>query len=47
MYRAFGFVDVPPFDGSEAASSGLDPFTIVMELGLDVEDDDPADGATS
>lgn len=34
MYRAFGFVDVPRFDGSEAADSGLDPFTVFLELDL-------------
>ena len=37
MYRAFGFVEVPRFDGSEAATAALDPFTIFMELDLDVE----------
>jgi GNAT superfamily N-acetyltransferase len=37
MYRAFGFVEVPRFDGSEAATAALDPFAIFMELDLDVE----------
>ncbi|HEY9349663.1 MAG TPA: GNAT family N-acetyltransferase [Acidothermales bacterium] len=40
MYRAFGFVEVPRFDGSEVANTVLEPFTIFMELDLDV---DPAD----
>ena len=34
MYRAFGFVEVPRFDGSEAANTALDPFTIAFELDL-------------
>ena len=34
MYRAFGFVDVARFDGSEAADTVLDPLTIAMELDL-------------
>jgi GNAT superfamily N-acetyltransferase len=33
MYRAFGFVEVPRFDGSETANTALEPFTIFMELG--------------
>jgi GNAT superfamily N-acetyltransferase len=34
MYRAFGFVEVAKFEGSEAATAALDPFTIFMELEL-------------
>src|SRR5690606_16042329 len=34
MYRASGFVDRPPFDGSEVAGTPLDPHTIFMELRL-------------
>ena len=34
IYRSFGFVEVPMFDGSEAAGTGLDPLTIFMELDL-------------
>jgi GNAT superfamily N-acetyltransferase len=30
MYRAFGFVDVARFDGSETASTPLDPLTIAL-----------------
>jgi hypothetical protein len=40
MYRAFGFVEVPTFDGSEVANTVLEPLAIFMELDLDV---DPAD----
>jgi ribosomal protein S18 acetylase RimI-like enzyme len=41
MYRAFGFVEVPRFDGSEVANTVLEPFTIFMELDLDVDPADP------
>jgi ribosomal protein S18 acetylase RimI-like enzyme len=34
MYRAFDFVEVGRFDGSEAATAELEPFTIFMELEL-------------
>ena len=34
MYRAFGFVEVGRFDGSEAANTVLDPLTIAMQLDL-------------
>jgi GNAT superfamily N-acetyltransferase len=34
MYRAFGFVETPMFDESETAKSGLEPFTVFMELDL-------------
>lgn len=34
MYRAFGFVEVATFDGSETAGTGLEPLTIFMELDL-------------
>jgi hypothetical protein len=34
LYRAFDFVEVARFDGSEAATAALDPFTIYMELDL-------------
>jgi GNAT superfamily N-acetyltransferase len=34
MYRAFGFVEVGHFEGSEAANTVLEPFTIAMELDL-------------
>jgi len=34
MYRAFGFVEVGRFDGSEAANTELEPLTIFMELEL-------------
>jgi GNAT superfamily N-acetyltransferase len=38
LYRAFGFVDVPKFDGSEVANTELDPLTIALELDLAVGD---------
>jgi GNAT superfamily N-acetyltransferase len=34
MYRAFDFVEVARFDGSEAADTVFDPLTIAMELDL-------------
>jgi len=34
MYRAFGFVEVQAFDGSEAANTVLEPLTIFMALDL-------------
>jgi GNAT superfamily N-acetyltransferase len=34
MYRAFGFVDVAKFDGSEAVGTPAEPITIFMELDL-------------
>jgi GNAT superfamily N-acetyltransferase len=34
LYRALGFVDVPPFDGSEAAGTVVEPLTIFMALDL-------------
>jgi GNAT superfamily N-acetyltransferase len=34
MYRAFDFVEVVRFNGSEAANTVLDPLTIAMELDL-------------
>jgi ribosomal protein S18 acetylase RimI-like enzyme len=34
MYRAFGFVEVRAFDGSEAANTLLEPLTIFMALNL-------------
>jgi GNAT superfamily N-acetyltransferase len=34
MYRAFGFVEVAMFEGSEAATAAVDQFTIFMELDL-------------
>jgi hypothetical protein len=34
MYRAFGFVEVQAFDGSEAANTVLEPLTIFMALNL-------------
>ena len=34
MYRAFDFVEVARFDGSEAANTVLEPLTIFMELDL-------------
>ncbi len=34
MYRAFDFVEVARFDGSEAANTVLDPLTIAFELDL-------------
>jgi GNAT superfamily N-acetyltransferase len=34
MYRAFGFVEVQPFDGSEAENTVLEPLTIFMALNL-------------
>lgn len=40
MYRAFGFVDVARFDGSETASTALEPLTTFMELDLHA---DPTD----
>jgi GNAT superfamily N-acetyltransferase len=36
MYRAAGFVETPPFDGSETADSPLAPLTMFMELDLGV-----------
>jgi GNAT superfamily N-acetyltransferase len=45
MYRAFGFVEVPRFDGSEVANTVLEPCTIFMELDLDPAD--PPEGATA
>jgi ribosomal protein S18 acetylase RimI-like enzyme len=38
MYRAFGFVEVARFDGSEAANTVFDPLTISMELDLADQD---------
>ena len=35
MYRDFGFVETPGFDGSEVANTVLDQLTIFMELDLD------------
>jgi GNAT superfamily N-acetyltransferase len=37
MYRAFDFVEVAKFDGSEAANTVFDPITIFMELDLVAE----------
>jgi hypothetical protein len=37
MCHAVGFVEVPRFDGSEVANTVLEPFTIFMELDLDVD----------
>jgi L-amino acid N-acyltransferase YncA len=37
MYRAFGFVEVARFDGSETTNTVLDPLTIAMELDLSAE----------
>ena len=37
MYRSFGFVETPPFDGSEVAGTGLESLTIFMELDLEVD----------
>jgi hypothetical protein len=34
MYRAFGFVEVAMFEGSEIANTVLEPLTIAMELDL-------------
>jgi GNAT superfamily N-acetyltransferase len=34
MYRAFGFVEVAMFDGSETADTVLEPLTIAMEFDL-------------
>jgi ribosomal protein S18 acetylase RimI-like enzyme len=34
MYRAFDFVEIGRFEGSEAASAALEPHTIFMELEL-------------
>jgi hypothetical protein len=34
LYRAFDFVDVARFAGSEAANTVFDPLTISMELDL-------------
>jgi len=34
LYRSLGFRDTPAFPGSEAALSGLDPFTVYMALDL-------------
>jgi GNAT superfamily N-acetyltransferase len=34
MYRAFGFVEVEAFDGSEAANTVLEPLTIFVALDL-------------
>ncbi|MET1053506.1 MAG: GNAT family N-acetyltransferase [Mycetocola sp.] len=34
IYRAFGFVEVARFDGSETTNTVLDPLTIAMELDL-------------
>jgi GNAT superfamily N-acetyltransferase len=35
LYRAFAFVDVAPFDGSETASTVFEPLTIFLQLDLD------------
>ncbi|MEU5879527.1 GNAT family N-acetyltransferase [Spirillospora sp. NPDC047279] len=35
LYRSLGFRDRPIFDDSEASLSGLEPFTIFMDLRLD------------
>jgi hypothetical protein len=35
MYRAFGFVEAPKFDGSETANTVLDPITTFMTLDLE------------
>jgi GNAT superfamily N-acetyltransferase len=35
MYRDFGFVETPGFDGAEVANTVLDPLTIFMELDLE------------
>jgi GNAT superfamily N-acetyltransferase len=34
LYRSFGFVDIPVFDGAESAMSGLEGVTVFMELEL-------------
>jgi ribosomal protein S18 acetylase RimI-like enzyme len=34
LYRAFGFVEVPTFAGSEVANTVLEPLTLFMELDL-------------
>jgi len=34
IHRAFGFVEVARFDGSETTNTVLDPLTIAMELDL-------------
>jgi GNAT superfamily N-acetyltransferase len=34
IYRALGFVDTAPFDGSEPAGTVVEPLTIFMELDL-------------
>ena len=38
MYHAFGFVEVPSFDGSEVANTVLEPCTIFMQLDLNPAD---------
>ena len=35
LYRSVGFQDRPVFDNTEAGLSGLEPFTLFMELRLD------------
>ncbi|HJV14482.1 MAG TPA: hypothetical protein VJ625_11375, partial [Propionibacteriaceae bacterium] len=37
MYRAFGFVEIAKFEGSEIANIVLGPLTIAMELDLAAE----------
>jgi hypothetical protein len=37
IYRAFGFVEIAKFEGSEIANTVLDPLTIAMELDLAAE----------
>jgi GNAT superfamily N-acetyltransferase len=37
LYRSFGFVETPPFDGSEVANTPIAPITIFLELALDVD----------
>jgi hypothetical protein len=34
MYRSFGFVETPPFDGSEVANTPIAAITTFMELDL-------------
>jgi GNAT superfamily N-acetyltransferase len=34
MYRTFGFTDVAPFDGSEAAGTPFEPLTLFLQLRL-------------
>jgi GNAT superfamily N-acetyltransferase len=42
MYRTFGFVDIARFDGSEAANTVPEPWTIFMALDLHADPTEPA-----